>query len=76
MMTHNRLIPLRLPAEFNDLEGIVYTDLKAIVNGIAAHVASKTNVTPNQFNRLRTVLSNGMVETINTAISEYATERN
>ena len=66
---------LVLPDEFEDLEGFLRTDLKAVVGLIAQRATERLLLTRGENRQLRTSLWNSLTAAINQAVEPLSADR-
>ena len=66
---------LVLPDEFEDLEGMLRTDLKAVVKMIAQRANERLLLTRREDHQLRTMLWNQLTAAVNQAVEPLSAER-
>ena len=66
---------LILPEEFEDLEGMLQTDLKAVVKMIAQRANERLLLTRREDRELRTALWNQLTVAINQAVEPLSADR-
>jgi hypothetical protein len=67
-------VPLDLPTEFNDLEGLIGTDLQAVVAMIVQRAHERLYLTGREHRRLQVELWNGLVDAVNSAAAPLTIE--
>ncbi len=67
-------VPLELPEEFEDLEGLLRSDLQAIIGMFAQRAHDRLFLTRREFRELQAELWNGMTEAIRTAVAPLSVE--
>jgi hypothetical protein len=65
---------LELPAEFEDLSGLVQTDLRAIVSAVSARAAERLLLTRRETRQLRQTLWNRLAEAVNKTVEPLSAE--
>ena len=73
--TDTRLKSLDLPAEFDDIEGLLRTDLRAVVGMIAQRANERLLLTRREYSQLQTKLWNELVGVINHAVEPLSADR-
>lgn len=68
------MIPLNLPEEFNDLEGLIGADLQAVVVMLVQRAHERLYLTGRQHRQLQTDLWNGLVDAVNSAAAPLSIE--
>ena len=66
---------LELPNEFEDLEGLLRVDLKAVVNALAQRANERLLLTRGENRQLRTKLWNSLTTAINQAVEPLSADR-
>ncbi len=69
------LHPLQLPAEFEDLTGVVQNDLRVIVSILAERATDRLLLSGRQSQQLQRALWNSLTETINKSLEPLSVER-
>jgi hypothetical protein len=69
------LSELELPGEFEDLEGLLHTDLKAIVTMLTQRAHERLLLTRREYRQLHQTLWNGLTEVVNGAVEPLSAER-
>jgi hypothetical protein len=67
--------PLELPNEFEDLTGLLQTDLKAVVNALTQRAGERLLLTRRESQLLRRTLWNNLTEAVNNAVEPLSAER-
>ena len=67
-------VSLDLPSEFEDLEGLLRTDLQAIVAMLTQRAHERLFLTRREFQDLQAELWNGMADAINQAVAPLSVE--
>ena len=78
MATCRQETPLRsleLPNEFDDLAGLLQTDLKAIVSLLTQRANERLLLTRRESRELRKTLWNNLTQVINDAVEPLSAER-
>ena len=70
-----RLTSLELPAEFDDIEGLLRTDLGAVVSMIAQRANERLLLTRREYAELRVNLWNQLVSAVNGAVEPLSADR-
>ena len=68
------LTPLSLPAEFDDLSGLIGADLQAVVAMLVQRAHERLYLTGRQHRQLQADLWNGLVDAVNTAAAPLSIE--
>ena len=66
---------LELPAEFEDLTGLLQADLKAVVNVLTQRAGERLLLTRRESQLLRRTLWNNLTEAVNKAVEPLSAER-
>jgi len=66
---------LELPAEFEDLEGLLHADLRAIVVMLAQRANERLLLTRREQRELRSSLWNNLTAAVNQAVEPLSAER-
>ena len=66
---------LILPNEFEDLDGLLRVDLKAVVNALAQRANERLLLTRGENRQLRTKLWNSLTAAINQAVEPLSADR-
>ena len=66
---------LELPAEFEDLTGLLQTDLKAVVNVLTQRAGERLLLTRRESQLLRRTLWNNLTEAVNKSVEPLSAER-
>jgi hypothetical protein len=66
---------LELPAEFEDLTGLLGTDLRAIVKMLAQRANERLLLTRREYRSLQTELWNNLTTAINNAVEPLSADR-
>jgi hypothetical protein len=66
---------LALPAEFDDIEGLLRADLRAVVSMVAQRANERLLLTRREYAELRTKLWNQMVSAVNQAVEPLSADR-
>jgi hypothetical protein len=69
------LSALELPGEFEDLEGLLRTDLKAIVTMLTQRAHERLLLTHREYRQLQQTLWNGLTKVVNGAVEPLSAER-
>lgn len=69
------LIPLELPREFEDLEGLVRADLRAIVAMVGDRARDRLLLSRKQSRHLQRSLWNSLAEALNDAVEPLTAEQ-
>jgi hypothetical protein len=78
MATCKQEIPLRtleLPNEFEDLTGLLQTDLKAIVAAVTQRANERLLLTRRETRQLRQTLWNNLTQVVNEAVEPLSADR-
>jgi len=67
--------PLELPTEFEDLTGLLQTDLRAVVNVLTQRAGERLLLTRRESQLLRRTLWNNLTEAVNEAVEPLSAER-
>jgi hypothetical protein len=67
--------PLLLPAEFEDLSGLLNADLQAIVTMLTERAHERLLLTRREYLELQQSLWNGLTEVVNQAVEPLSAER-
>lgn len=70
-----RLTSLELPSEFDDIEGLLRTDLGAVVSMIAQRANERLLLTRREYAQLRVNLWNQLVSAVNAAVEPLSADR-
>jgi hypothetical protein len=65
---------LELPVEFEDLEGLLQTDIQAIVTMLTQRAHERLLLTRREYHELRQSLRNGLTEVVNAALQPLTAE--
>jgi hypothetical protein len=65
---------LELPVEFEDLEGLLQTDIQAIVTMLTQRAHERLLLTRREYHELRQSLRNGLIEVVNGALEPLTAE--
>jgi len=65
---------LDLPAEFEGLEGLLHTDLRAIVSMVTERAHERLLLTRRQHFQLQQALWNGLTEALNDAVEPLSAD--
>lgn len=68
------IVTLDLPAEFEDLRGLLNADLQAILAMVAQRAQERLMLTRREVGTLQTSLWNGMAAAINEAVEPLSAE--
>ena len=74
----NSKTPLRsleLPNEFEDLSGLLQTDLKVIVSALVERAGERLLLTRRETQQLRRTLWNNLTQAVNDAVEPLSAER-
>ncbi len=74
MMTETSALSLNLPAEYEDLEGILQTDLKAIAATLTLRAHERLLLTRREYRELYEELLEGMAGAINDRLAPLTIE--
>jgi hypothetical protein len=66
---------LQLPLEFEDLTGVIQSDLKVIVSILTERASDRLLLSGRQAQQLRRALWNGLTETITKSLEPLSVER-
>ncbi|MBV8127718.1 MAG: hypothetical protein JO114_08690 [Planctomycetaceae bacterium] len=66
---------LQLPSEFEDLTGVIQSDLKVIVSILTERASDRLLLSGRQAQQLRRALWNGLTETITKSLEPLSVER-
>jgi hypothetical protein len=66
---------LELPAEFEDLTGLLQTDIKAIVSVLSDRAGERLLLTRREMRNLRQSLWNRLTEAVNETVEPLSAER-
>ena len=66
---------LQLPAEFEDLTGVIQSDLKVIVSILTERASDRWLLSGRQSQQLRRALWSSLTETINKSLEPLSVER-
>jgi hypothetical protein len=66
---------LELPAEFEDLEGLLQADLRAMVAMLTQRANERLLLTRREYHQLRSTLWNKLTAAVNTAVEPLSAER-
>jgi hypothetical protein len=66
---------LELPAEFEDLSGLLHADLQAIVTMLAERAHERLLLTRREYVELQQTLWNGLTEVVNQAVEPLTADR-
>ena len=66
---------LDLPAEFEDLTGLLQTDLRAIVTVVTQRASERLLLTRRETRHLRQTLWNRLTETVNETVEPLSADR-
>jgi hypothetical protein len=69
------LRPLDLPDEFEDLTGLLQTDLKAIVSAVTQRATERLLLTRRESRQLRQSLWNRLAEAVNQTVEPLSADR-
>jgi hypothetical protein len=69
-----RLVALELPAEFEDLDGLIQADLQAVVAMLAQRAHERLFLTRREFRDLQASLWNGLADAVNAAAAPLSVE--
>jgi len=78
MSTVNRdsaLRSLQLPAEFEDLTGLLETDLRAMVSAISQRASERLLLTRRETKHLRQSLWNRLAQAVNESVEPLSADR-
>ena len=66
---------LQLPPEFEDLTGVIQSDLKVIVSSLTGRASDRLLLSGRQAQQLQRALWNGLTETITKSLEPLSVER-
>ena len=66
---------LELPAEFEDLEGLLRADLRAVVTMLTQRASERLLLTRREHRQLRSTLWNNLTAAVNKAVEPLTAER-
>ena len=66
---------MELPDEFEDLAGLLQTDLKAIVSAVTQRASERLLLTRRETQQLRQTLWNNLTQVVNQAVEPLSAER-
>lgn len=66
---------LELPAEFEDLTGLLHTDMRAIVAVLTERAGERLLLTRRESKQLRQKLWNRLTEAVNTSLEPLSADR-
>jgi hypothetical protein len=66
---------LELPAEFEDLEGLLRADLRAVVAMLSQRANERLLLTRREYHQLRSTLWNNLTAAVNTAVEPLSADR-
>jgi hypothetical protein len=66
---------LQLPTEFEDLEGLLRADLRAVVTMLSQRANERLLLTRREYHQLRTSLWNNLTAAVNEAVEPLSAER-
>ena len=66
---------LELPAEFEDLEGLLRADLRAVVAMLTQRANERLLLTRREYHQLRATLWNNLTAAVNNAVEPLSAER-
>ncbi len=72
---HTPLHSLELPDEFEDLSGLLQTDLKVIVSALVDRASERLLLTRRETQQLRRRLWNHLTQAINEAVEPLSADR-
>ena len=75
MRSHSPLLSLELPNEFEDLSGLIQTDLKVIVSALVERAGERLLLTRRETQQLRRTLWNNLTEAVNVAVEPLSADR-
>jgi hypothetical protein len=64
-----------LPREFEDLEGLLHADLKAIVEMMTQRAHERLFLTRREYSQLQSTLWNGLTEVLNSTMEPLSADR-
>jgi hypothetical protein len=71
----NALKGLELPAEFEDLTGLLQTDLRAIVSVVTQRAGERLLLTRRESRYLRQTLWNRLIQAVNETVDPLSADR-
>jgi hypothetical protein len=72
---HTSLHSLELPNEFEDLSGLIQTDLKVIVSALVQRAGERLLLTRRETQQLRRSLWNNLTQAVNDAVEPLSADR-
>lgn len=69
------LLSLELPNEFEDLTGLIQTDLKVIVAALTQRASERLLLTRRETQQLRHTLWNNLTQAVNEAVEPLSADR-
>jgi hypothetical protein len=69
------LITLELPDEFEDLTGLIQTDLRVIVSALTQRAGERLLLTRRESQQLRRELWNSMTQAVNDVVEPLSADR-
>ena len=69
------LLPLELPNEFEDLSGLIQTDMKVIVSALVQRASERLLLTRRETHQLRRTLWNNLTQAVNEAVEPLSADR-
>jgi hypothetical protein len=67
-------VALELPREFEDLTGLLHTDLQAIVAMLTQRAHERLLLTRREYRHLQQTLWNGLTDAVNSAVEPLSAE--
>lgn len=68
-------LSLELPNEFEDLSGLIQTDLKVLVAALTERACSRLLLTRRETQQLRRTLWNNLTQAVNDAVEPLSADR-
>jgi hypothetical protein len=68
-------VSLELPAEFEDLSGLIQTDLKVIVSALVERAGERLLLTRRETQQLRRSLWNNLTQAVNLSVDPLSADR-
>ena len=69
-----QFVALDLPAEFEDLDGLIQADLQAVVTMLAQRAHERLFLTRREFRDLQATLWNGLADVVNSAAAPLSVQ--
>lgn len=69
------LLSLELPNEFEDLSGLIQTDMKVIVSALVDRAGERLLLTRRETQQLRRTLWNNLTQAVNDAVEPLSANR-